>query len=356
MADVSIADLPQQIAIALSLASSSTGADLNYLLQTASRESSFQVDAAASTSTARGLFQFIEETWIRTIKDDGARFGLGAYAERIVKTDEGRYYVPDAADRKKILALRDDPHISAMMAGVYAQRNADFIAQTIGRQPTTGELYIAHFLGPSDAARLIVLTSERPSAAAAGFFPRAAASNRSIFYRAGHARTVREVYDGLISRHQHGGSRLATAGAGGRSVALGSWDTRVRQVIEREDQTPFFAAFGLGLPFFGTGGDDGSEIGRVDAASLAWAAETTTDGGWAADVAPVKVRTATGATTLEVSRAPVERVSFRGMIGTGAETGTEDRAGDAPGAAVKGLTVRPGEGSTRLKVIEVSSR
>ena len=86
MPDVSLADLPAQIALALSLASSSTGTDYNYLLTTARTESSFQTEAKAPTSSAQGLFQFIEETWIRTIKDEGVSCGLGKYSSWISKT------------------------------------------------------------------------------------------------------------------------------------------------------------------------------------------------------------------------------------------------------------------------------
>ena len=123
MADASLAELPLQVALALSMASSTTGADYDYLLKTAQRESGFQAEAKAPTSSATGLFQFIEETWIRTVKEEGDQYGLGEYTKLIAKTDSGRYYVPDANDRERILALRKDPHIAAMMAGAFARRN-----------------------------------------------------------------------------------------------------------------------------------------------------------------------------------------------------------------------------------------
>ncbi len=228
MPDLSLLDLPVQIAMALSLASSTTGADLDYLLRTAQRESSFQADARASTSSAEGLFQFIEETWIRTIKDEGEQYGLGEYAAMIEKTTEGRYAVANPAHRRAILALRRDPRISAVMAGAYATRNAEHIAEEIGRRPTSAELYMAHFLGPSDAVRLIQFRDTRQSLSAPDLFPRAAAANRKIFYADSQPRSVGQVYDLLASRHEQTLARRRPAFTGqGVDTGLGSWSAQV---------------------------------------------------------------------------------------------------------------------------------
>jgi soluble lytic murein transglycosylase-like protein len=49
---------------AIRQASRLTGASFDYLLATAQVESGFNPNSAASTSSARGLFQFIEQTWL----------------------------------------------------------------------------------------------------------------------------------------------------------------------------------------------------------------------------------------------------------------------------------------------------
>ncbi len=201
MASGSILEVPYQVALALSLASATTGADYDYLLHTAAKESGFEATARAPTSSARGLFQFIEETWLKTLKEEGPRLGLAAEAEKIIRTKSGRYVVPDPKARRQLLTLRNDPHIAAMMAGAFAQRNAQFLARDIGRKPSQGELYLAHFLGPGDAAKLIRAAARRPTATAAALFPAAAKANRAIFYDQGRARTVREVYRRLIARY-----------------------------------------------------------------------------------------------------------------------------------------------------------
>ena len=88
-----------------------------------------------------------------------------------------------------------------MLAGALTRSNAAQVSSAIGRPPTEGELYIAHFLGPDGAGRLIGAASSRPRASAATMFPQAAAANPGIFYdRAGHARSVGAVYATLTGR------------------------------------------------------------------------------------------------------------------------------------------------------------
>ena len=198
----SVTDVPSQVKNAISKAARTTGTDFNYLLITAQRESNFEKAAQAETSSAAGLFQFIESTWLQTIKEEGERLGLGQYADNIFKTRSGRFYVPDANMREEILDLRYDPDISAVVAGAYTKRNNNFVTGRLGRVPTDGELYIAHFLGASDASKLIHLVKIRPELKADTVFQRAAQANKSIFYDGVRSRSVQEVYDQLVASHQ----------------------------------------------------------------------------------------------------------------------------------------------------------
>jgi hypothetical protein len=187
---------------AIQAASRTTGTSFDFLLRTAARESAFDPTAKASTSSARGLFQFIDTTWLAMVKEEGPRYGLAQYASAIDKTASGGYAVSDPAKRAEILKLRDDPSVSALMAGALAGRNSDYLAANMGREPTSGELYIAHFLGASGARKLISLAQNQPSASAASAFPDAARANRSIFYtRDGSARNAADVYAGLVAKH-----------------------------------------------------------------------------------------------------------------------------------------------------------
>jgi hypothetical protein len=186
--------VPARLDDALRTASAATGTPFAYLLQTAMRESALDPAARASTSSAAGLFQFIEGTWLEMIKEEGPKYGLAAEAAAIEPRRGGGYRVADPDARRAILALRDDPAVSAVMAGEYARRNGEALAKTLGRAPTGGELYIAHFLGADGAGRFIRAAAADPGGSAAAEFPAQAAANRPIFYeRSGRARSLAEV-------------------------------------------------------------------------------------------------------------------------------------------------------------------
>jgi len=197
---------------AIQRASESTGVDFSFLMRTAGRESGMNPKAHAPTSSAAGLFQFVEQTWLSTLKQHGAKYGYARYAELISKGADGRYRVGSADARKTVMDLRLDPHAASLMAGELASDHAAYLRGRVGRSPTAGELYAAHFLGPQGSAKLIEAVASRPAAAAASLFPDAAAANRSIFYRDGRAATVAEVYANLT---RTGGTG---AGVGPRSA------------------------------------------------------------------------------------------------------------------------------------------
>src|SRR3979409_2613296 len=190
-----------RIAGAIKQAANTTGTSFEYLLATAKMESNFNPKASASTSSARGLYQFIDQTWLGTVKEAGAQLGYGKYADAITKTPSGSYSVSDPAARAAIMRLRDDPDAASSMAAVLTQSNSFKLTGKIGRRPTDGELYMAHFMGVGGAAKLISNAEDNPNASAARLFPNAAAANRSIFFdRSGRPRRVAEVYTGLHSR------------------------------------------------------------------------------------------------------------------------------------------------------------
>ena len=145
-------------------------------------ESNFNPTASASTSSARGLYQFIDQTWLGTVKEAGAQLGYGNYADAISKSPSGNYSVSDPAARNAIMKLRDDPAAASSMAAVLTHSNSFKLTGKIGRRPTDGELYMAHFMGVGGAAKLISNAEDNPQASGARLFPNAAAANRSIFF------------------------------------------------------------------------------------------------------------------------------------------------------------------------------
>jgi Transglycosylase SLT domain len=188
---------------AIRQAAQATGTSFQYLLATAQVESGLNPQAGASTSSARGLFQFIEQTWLATLKQSGASLGYGQYADAITKTASGKYEVADPTMRGTILKLRNDPAANAAMAGAFTKENATLLSQRLGRSPSEGELYIAHFLGVGGAAKLISAATDNPGASAASYFPNAAHANSSIFYdhTTGAARSLAQVRDLLTARY-----------------------------------------------------------------------------------------------------------------------------------------------------------
>jgi hypothetical protein len=191
------------IAGTIQRAATSTGASFDYLLATAKVESNLDPSLTMRTSTATGLFQFLEQTWLGAMKTAGHAFGFDRYADAISQSASGQYVVDDPALRDEMMELRKDPAANALMGGVVTQQNAAVVASRIGRKPTEGELYVAHFFGPYAGSKVIELATSNPNANAAAMFPAAASANRSIFYdRQGNARTIAGVYNELIRRYQ----------------------------------------------------------------------------------------------------------------------------------------------------------
>lgn len=172
---------------ALAQASRATGVDFAYLVAEASVESSLDPNAKAKTSSAAGLFQFIESTWEGMVERHGAKVGLDKEAEALANGDVS------ASERRRIMDLRFDPKIAARMGAEFAAENRDHLQARLGRAPEDADLYLAHFLGPGGASKFLQRHASTPDAAAADAFPAAARANRSVFYEGGRARSYDEI-------------------------------------------------------------------------------------------------------------------------------------------------------------------
>ena len=195
---------------AVRAAASATGVDFTFLLSTAKRESGYNPLARAGTSSAAGLFQFLDQTWMGALKRHGASHGYARYADLVQQGVDGRYSVPGEEAKRAVMELRFDPHASAIMAGELTAEHAAYLRGRTGREPTGGELYAAHFLGPQGSARLIEAASASPGTTAASLFPEAAAANRAVFFRDGQALNAAQVYANLS---RTGGTDLSALGA-----------------------------------------------------------------------------------------------------------------------------------------------
>lgn len=187
-------DVRSSITAAVRYASGKAGVDFSYLLAKAAAESGFQADAKARTSSATGLFQFVEETWLDMIEQNGGKYGLVHYAEAL-RTGE-----VDPAMKERILALRENPRISALMAAELTRDNKIVLEREVGRDVGDTELYMAHFLGAGGAARFLNAMEDNASRPAAEVLPHAARANKAIFYQRGEAKSLAEVYADLQGR------------------------------------------------------------------------------------------------------------------------------------------------------------
>lgn len=223
---------------AIQRASYRTGVDFTYLLGQAQVESSLRPDAKAPTSSASGLYQFIDQSWLATVKKHGAEHGLGWAAERISQGPGGRYHVSDSASRDYILKLRNNPDVASLMAAEHAADNKAELEASLGREAGGADLYMAHFLGIGGAKKFLSTLQRNPNAAAAQIFPAAAASNRGIFFaEGGRMRSVGEIYDRFAAKLQKG----AEIAAGGKALpaiaAPGRQDPALQLAfVEREDR------------------------------------------------------------------------------------------------------------------------
>ena len=182
-------------------ASASTGVDFSFLMAQAAKESGFDPNAKAGTSSASGLYQFVEQTWLSVVRKHGAEYGLGDLASKIKIADDGSLKVADRAVRKEILDLRRDPTISAAMAAEHAADNEERLDAKLDREVTPTDLYLAHFLGLKGAVNFLHAMESDPDQSAAAIAPRAAAANKAVFYNAdGTPRSLKQIYDRFQSR------------------------------------------------------------------------------------------------------------------------------------------------------------
>jgi hypothetical protein len=161
-------------------AAKTTGSDPALLMAIADKESSFAPTAKASTSSASGLFQFIDSTWLKAVRMFGWRHGQQEAAEAIEVKGGDLRVAPQK--RAAILAMRNDPYLSAALAAEMLKYDGDKIAERIGRPLTAGETYLIHFLGPDDAARFMQKVEEAPQTPAAKLLPKPARANKPIFF------------------------------------------------------------------------------------------------------------------------------------------------------------------------------
>lgn len=267
--------VPADVMNAVQRAANQTGVDFNYLMSQAAQESGFRNNARAQTSSATGIFQFIDSTWLAMVRDHGAKYGLSQYANAIEGSRGGAARVSDPNLRRQILDLRYNPDVSAAMAAEYAASNKAHLERNLGRSVGAADLYMAHFLGAAGASRFLSTLAASPNATAAEVAPAAAASNTNVFYdRAGRALSVREVYDRMAQRIEGRAAEVQNARAG--SSAATANDQRVFRMFAARNASPIrYVANGIPAIQASSGNVSGSLFANLSHLSPTLAPETT---------------------------------------------------------------------------------
>ncbi len=190
---------PSQVINAIQRASKESGVDFSYLVQQASAESSFNPNASSKSSSATGLYQFIDSTWLSTIDKYGDDYGLNTTGK----------------SKSEILNMRKDPKAASFMAAAFASENEKSLNNNWGGDVGATELYFAHFLGASGASAFLNARDENPLRPAADLFPRAARANRNVFYNSdnGKPKTLEEVYRFFDNKFQDSSDEINIAKA-----------------------------------------------------------------------------------------------------------------------------------------------
>ena len=161
---------------AIVVAAQEVGIDQDILTKIAKAESSLNPSAKAKTSSAGGLFQFIDSTWKDMVKRHGAKHGI-------------------------TVADKFDPRANSIMGAIFTKENAERLKPVLGREPNAREIYLAHFSGAGTAKRVLSKMKSNPNAPASEAWGNAAIkANKSIFYNNGKLRTVEEVFNRLTNK------------------------------------------------------------------------------------------------------------------------------------------------------------
>lgn len=208
-----------QVTTAIKQASARTGVDFAYLMEQAAAESSFDAKAEAKTSSATGLYQFIEKTWLHMVRQHGEKYGMGDMAAQI----DTKGNVKDPAAKQDILALRKDPEKASLLAAEFAAGNKRHLEQYVEGDIGPTELYFAHFMGASGATGFLNAMKEDPMTIGADIFPKEARANHNVFYdrKTGEPRTLSQIYD-FFDKKFSGGTIADKAGAPAQDAATAS--------------------------------------------------------------------------------------------------------------------------------------
>jgi hypothetical protein len=219
-AQPTIVGMNENVRRAIWNATHTVGIESTYLVVVAAQESSFDPRRHAHRTSAMGLYQFTADTWLRSVRAFGAKHGLGEYARQIVVDRRGVVSMHDSAARARLLRLRADPRISALMAAELARDNKARLERILDRRVTPAEIYMAHFLGVVQAARVIEAARSAPHTSGVRLLPASARANPAVFKPFGRIASARAIVDKIAVYYRRQEMRIfLRVGTRGRPLA-----------------------------------------------------------------------------------------------------------------------------------------
>lgn len=180
-----------------------TGIPVMDLVAINSIESGYKANAKnGEGSSAQGLGSLTERTYRVMVKRYGKQYGV------------------------KPGTPRSNARANLLMTAAYWNENKGILTASLGRMPTSPEIYMAHFMGPSNAVRVIKSKGNRAAYQVARLSPN---QNKKFFMKGSrktgyHARTVAEFKSYVaaeMSRHSHAYQQYAVLTAFQNSYSLG---------------------------------------------------------------------------------------------------------------------------------------
>jgi hypothetical protein len=177
-----------------------------YLQTIALIESGGDKNAKAGTSSASGMFQFVEGTWKQMTKEMGKDYSL-----------QDRF----------------DPKKAAEVAEYFSKKQKTQIEKSTGREAGMTDMYMAHFLGAGGASKFLKAKDKDPSQSAAALDPAAAKANKNIYYdKTGKERSVQEVYDLMDKKVKAQSARVDAGKVNADVAAIGGGSFKPGQKVD----------------------------------------------------------------------------------------------------------------------------
>lgn len=205
------------------LSSRTTGVPTTYARALFAQEGGDNTEAANPRSTARGLTQFIEGTWLQMMREYGPRYGLPqSLANQIEQKPNGAWRARTREAHDQLMELRFSPEWNAVMSGHYANQEHGDMVRRAGRPVSIEETYLAHFMNGDVAGQWVRAVGNQPQ------------TNARAFLRRIYANNPRQA-DAIIEQNPNVFSESATVRSVYERQTRDFRENGLRRIIEQEE-------------------------------------------------------------------------------------------------------------------------